>query len=542
MDIHFSRQHLLRLSPLLLVAVGWAYLFKDEFPLLISQWNLDDYSYCYLVPFVTAYVAWQKRKDITFSPDATNWPGFIGVLLAGAFLLAGRLGSLETFIFFSMWLSVVSIAIVMLGLRNATLLIFPAIIFLFIIPPPSFIEKTVSFNLRLLSSELSAQLLTLLQVPVYLEGNIIDLGSIRLQVVDACSGLRYFLPTILLSLIIGHALNRTLTGRILLVLLSAPITIALNTIRITITGLLTRYISPALADGFFHDFQGWLIYLAAIALLAGSSFVIKRFEKQPEVEAAPAPDREPEQEQALGQQEVADAHAADVPISHGMPMLSRSASLAVSFVALSLALTLTVKAQSIPAWSSLETFPLQIGDWSGTRSYLDKEALDALWADDYFLASYRNTTTGSSLNLLIPYYKSQTAQHTAHAPTSCLLGSGWEVVGRKILDPSPETGRRFIVQQLILSKNGQHLLSNFWFQQRGRIIASELKNKAYLLYDALTMRRTDGALVRIEMVIPRGSTAEQAQVELDGFSAQVQTALSAHLPNEHGLKVVNALP
>lgn len=542
MHLSLDRQLLRRLSPLLLIAVGWAYLFRNEFPLLITQWNYDDYSYCYLVPLVTAYVAWQKREEITLSPDAASWPGFIGLLLAGVFLLAGRLGSLETFIFFSMWLSVVSIALVILGWRNATLLIFPAIIFLFIVPPPSFVEKTVSFNLRLLSSELSAQLLTLLSVPVFLEGNIIDLGTIKLQVVDACSGLRYFLPTILLSLIIGHALNRTLAARILLMLLSAPITIALNTIRITITGLLTRYISPAFADGFFHDFQGWIIYLAAIVLLAGSSLIIRRFEKQPEPAAAPAPEKEPDQAQGQDGQEGASA-----PEENARPRLSpsilwKSVSLAASFVALSLSLALMVKTQSTPAWSSLDTFPLQIGEWSGSRSYLDKETLDSLWADDYFLASYRNAASGSALNLLVPYYKSQTAQHTAHAPTSCLLGSGWEIVGRKILDPSPETGRNFTVQQLILSKDGLRLLSNFWFQQRGRIIASELKNKAYLLYDALTIRRTDGALVRIEMIIPRGSTVEQAQQELDGFTAQVQTALSTHLPNEHGLKVVSALP
>lgn len=503
---------------LLIVAAGWLFLYRNDFDLIMLQWNSDDFSYCYLVPFITAYVVWDKRDAIMASRDNTRWPGFVGIIISSIFLLIGRLGSLETFAFFSMWLSIVSISLVLLGWKAWKQLLFPALILLFIVPPPGLIERTLSFHLRLISSDLSAQLLRLLSIPVFLEGNIIDLGMIKLQVVDACSGLRYFMPTILLSMVVGYALNNRLLSRILLVLFSAPITIALNTIRITITGILVRHISPTLADGFFHDFQGWIVYLASIAILAGCSSVMKRFEQQTPVAPSPAPD------------EVICEDAQPCPPLHPQrplpPLLTGGLLFALAGV-----MSLFVMAQTIPTWKSLETFPLQIGDWKGSRSYIDQETLDNLWADDYFLASYTNTATGSTLNLLVPFYKTQRTHHTAHAPTSCLLGAGWEVTERTVLKPSMATGRTFPVQQLTLDKAGNRILSNFWFQQRGRILVGEFENKAYLFWDALTKHRTDGALVRVEMTIPQGKAVELAQAELDTFTAQVEKMLRAYLPD-----------
>lgn len=502
-----------------IIVAGWVYLFRNEFSLLNSQWSQDDFSYCYLVPLVAGYIAWQKRASIAANQDSTTWPGFIGIFLSGVLLLAGRLGSLESFIFLSMWLSIVSVFLVLLGWKAIKQLAFPALLLLFIIPPPAFIERVLSFNLRLLSSSLSFQLLNLLNVPVFLEGNIFDFGTLTLQVVDACSGLRYLLPTIFLSLLVGYILNTRFLSRAILVLISAPVAILLNTIRITITGILVRYISPALAEGFFHDFQGWLIYLGAIALLTIASLALKRLEG-PATGHIPPPVHGGESEEKPSSQ---------TTFKH--PKIQLAILVSGLFVALSVGGSSFIGAQTVPSWKSLETFPLQVGEWTGTRSYLDKATLDSLWADDYFLASYSNTITGSTLHLFVPYYKIQTAQHTAHAPTSCLLGSGWEIAGRSQLGPTATTGRNFPVQQLILSKNGEQLLSNFWFQQRGRILASELSNKVFLLIDALIMHRSDGALVRVEMVIPRGMTVAQAQTELDAFAAQVESTLRTYLPN-----------
>lgn len=515
-----------------LLAACWAYLFRDEFPMLLSHWDSDDFSYCYLVPLLAGYLVWERRGEIRANLGGPTWPGIVLLLLAGAFLLAGRLGSLETFVFFAIWLSIIGGAIAVLGLRAMRPLAFPALILLFIVPPPSYVERTLSFQLRLVSSEVSALILRLLSVPVFLEGNIIDLGSIKLQVVDACSGLRYFLPTILISLIVGQLMNRTALARTALFLLSAPVSITLNAIRITITGVLVRYVSPTLADGFFHDFQGWIIYLAAVALLGALSLLLRRWEGPGAPSAAP--EAMPPVTPATATP--ATASTATASIGWGLPKLGWLTALcaAVLCLGLSQGVSYSARAQIVPEWRSLDSFPLQIGAWKGYRSFLDKETLESLWADDYFVATYQADAKGGALNLLIPYYKTQTAQHTAHAPTSCLLGSGWEISARTILPPAPQNGRPFSVQQMVLVKNGERLLSNFWFQQRGRIYASEWENKAYLLQDALSMRRTDGALVRVELLLPRDLGLEEAQARLDTFNAEVARLLEGYLPGAPG--------
>ena len=125
-----------------------------------------------------------------------------------------------------------------------------------------------------------------------------------------------------------------------------------------------------------------------------------------------------------------------------------------------------------------------------------RQALDALWADDYVQIRFKNQNTGDWLLLFIPYYEHQEAMHTAHAPAACLVGGGYAPLSRERLQRDfPEPFGRVTIGRMVLEKNRQYLLSNYWFQMRGRIIASEYANKWYLFWDSVTRRRTDGALV-----------------------------------------------
>ena len=189
-----------------------------------------------------------------------------------------------------------------------------------------------------------------------------------------------------------------------------------------------------------------------------------------------------------------------------------------------------VRSQSVPERMSLQSFPTSIGAWKGEQRTLSKEILDALWADDYVTGTYRNTNTGNVLHRLIPYYEYQTTQHTAHAPASCLLGGGYGLQSKGLLAPDPETGRDFPVHQMVLGKGEMRLLSNFWFEQRGRVITNEYLNKWYLFWDGVTRQRTDGALVRAEMVLKPGQSVSQGQDVLDGFLGELKEILPAYVP------------
>ena len=190
-----------------------------------------------------------------------------------------------------------------------------------------------------------------------------------------------------------------------------------------------------------------------------------------------------------------------------------------------------VAAQATPHRTDFSGFPMSIGAWEGKRIFLDQKILDSLWADDYVTGTFFNASTGNTLQLLVSYYNSQTTYHTAHAPTSCLLGGGWSIIEKQELPSSAATDRGFPVHQMVMEKDGKLLLSNFWFQQRGRTITNEWANKVYLFWDAAAHGRTDGALVRVEMILLQGQSQEQAQRILDGYTVALSGVLKTYIPD-----------
>jgi len=172
-----------------------------------------------------------------------------------------------------------------------------------------------------------------------------------------------------------------------------------------------------------------------------------------------------------------------------------------------------------------------IGDWQGERSYVSEKILDSLWADDYVQIHFSNTRTGDMILFFVPYYEYQKTRHTAHSPVSCLLGGGFASRSREIIQSNfPPPFGEVEIRQMVLEKDGELLLSNYWFQQRGRIVVSEYRNKWYLFWDSVTKRRTDGALVRLEMPLTAGRNIEAAQAVLDSFTQELMKILPEYVP------------
>ncbi|EFI35283.1 eight transmembrane protein EpsH [Desulfonatronospira thiodismutans ASO3-1] len=492
----------------------WVVLYLPYFGNMAGQWGHEDYSHAYLVPPVFLYLLWLSKDRFVWSTrDAGLW-GFLIIICSMLVMSMGRLGSLETLIYFSMWMSLLGIFLFIFGTAVLRHITFPFAVLLFAIPLPAFLNNMVSFKLKLWSSALAEQILKLLSVPVFREGNIIDLGVTQLQVVDACSGLRYLFPTMLMAMLIGRFFLRSSTSRIILFALSPLLSLLSNSMRVAVTGVLARYIDPRLAEGFFHDFSGWLVYMFTLVFLGGVTLFLRKLETS----------RTMVQDDSAGR---------DTAVYSGYgikrPMIKTAAILLV-FISSLLLQSHMLHAQISPERKDFDCFPDRIAGWEGERLYLSQGILDSLWADDYVSGSFFHPETGNSLHLLVSYYEAQTTRKTAHAPTSCLLGSGWLMQSRELAPPSPVNGRDFPVQSMVMEQGGRRILANFWFDQRGRHITSEYWNKAYLFLDAVLMRRTDGALVRVEMFMLPGQSREEAQVVLDGFVAELKELLGAYVP------------
>jgi exosortase D (VPLPA-CTERM-specific) len=487
------------------------WLYNDNFPRLITQWNTDDYSYCYLVPLVFVYLLYDNRQLLKASAGDGRLFGYLALAGAALFYFVGLIGSLETFVYASMWLSIGAILLLLLGNGVLGTIAFPMLILLFAIPLPSFLTRIFSLKLRIWSSVLSVRMLHLFDITAYQEGNVIDLAVTQLQVVDACSGLRYFFPTVLLALLMGYLFTSRLWSRALLLVISPIVALVSNAFRIFVTGVLVKFISPELAHGFFHDFSGWLVYVFSIIILGAGCLLLRKVERS----GKRTPPQEPELK-VSGPAAVLHAVVA-LAVMAGFGFFSQQ----------------YVSAQIIPEHRPLkEEFPMQFGNWRGERMFLSDDILDSLWADDYVTGDFVNDKTGNRLHLLVSYYEMQTTRHSAHAPTSCLLGGGWVMSSKRVLPPSPETGRPFPVSQMVLKQGKRSLLSNFWFQQRGRHIVSEWWNKAWLIWDAVTKRRTDGALVRVEMYLNPGQSVTEGQELLDGFVGELKQELHDFIPDE----------
>ena len=180
------------------------------------------------------------------------------------------IGKLSALFMLSQLGFIVALLGIALGLGGYSLLkvtFIPIIFLIFAIPLPYVIDAALSFQLQLISSQLGVFFIRLFQIPVYLEGNVIDLGVYKLQVVEACSGLRYLYPLMSLGFLAAYLFQAPLWQRALVFLSTIPITIVMNSLRIGLVGVLVNHWGPQDADGFLHMFEGWIIFIACAGYL-----------------------------------------------------------------------------------------------------------------------------------------------------------------------------------------------------------------------------------------------------------------------------------
>jgi exosortase len=236
---------------------------------LVHQWATDEnYSHGFLIPVIAAYLVWERRERIRgASVRVAPWGAFI--LLTGCALLV--LGQAATFgypVRLSLLVVLAGLVVLFAGPQVLRILAFPIGYLLFMIPLPFPVLNRIAFPLQVLAARSATATLDILGVPVFREGNIIDLPSIRLEVVEACSGIRSLISLLALAVIYAYFVRRSWRDRIVLSLSAVPIAIVANAARVALTGVLAQTFGPQAAQGFYHMFSGWLVFIVAFAILA----------------------------------------------------------------------------------------------------------------------------------------------------------------------------------------------------------------------------------------------------------------------------------
>ena len=531
---------------LLFLAAYWAPLQG-----LFHIWQTnEDYSYGPLIPLVSLYILWEKRSELALVERRANWllfPPLCAMLLLS---LYGVLGSSGNIALPSIPILLLLFAAFCFGTGLARRLLLPLGFLIFMIPVPAVLERTLGMYLKSVSSVLGTQVVRSCGIPVFLSGNVIDLGVTQLQVVDACNGLRYLFPLIATGVAYAYLMERVVWKRVCLVLATVPIAILINGLRIGVTGVLANRFGVAAAEGFFHDFTGWVLYLVAFAFLVLTGRLLALFPSRGYSEVPPpAPGSPvgwalptkangrwawPTLRLPLGE-ERGDA-AAEVPSPGGVGREKGVTGHRAQHVPFLFALLLLLVVGGF-TWSTsalppvqlkggMAAFPTEFGGWQGSVQALAPEMVTLSGAEDAFAAQYRDSG-GETVSLYLGYRSSAFLENENffHSPTVCLPSNGLKTVGKKVrtIGADPVWGD-LKVTEMLLEDAGTRMLVYFWFHTKSR--QSHLKdlNRFHLTLHALARDNTYDLFLRPITRLKPGETVEAGEERLDRFVRELSRA------------------
>jgi exosortase D (VPLPA-CTERM-specific) len=394
----------------------------------------------------------------------------------------------------------------------------------FVVPLPTALFNGMSNSLQLVSSRLGAWMIELFGITVHLEGNVIDIGTMQLQVVEACSGLRYLLPLTALAYIVAVFRGSSLVRGLVLLAAAAPITIVMNSLRIALTAVFSEYAGVNTAEGFLHDFEGWVIFFPALGLLLLLNWAMSK---------TAGPNDGESDWKIVPPGGFGDPFAAERQslTAAGRPAL---AAVVVAMIAVAwMPALLPQKKIVTPTREQFAVFPLEFQEWKGQHQRMDVIYRNALPWSDYLLANYAKPG-GGLVNVFVPYFPSLYEDSYSHNPAVCLPGNGWviEEEGTKDLPVQRAQGRNGVrVNRLVATIEGKKHVVYYWFQHKGQIIASQHMVKPVLLWNSLTEGRTDGALVRLTIGMDSVSDMPAADAALEEVATQMLQILPRFVPS-----------
>ena len=504
--------------------LGAAVFFADGVDALLVAWQLPEYSHGPLIPVLSLLLFLRQLKEVPIDPGPkrNRWVGVVVILLAIAMGGLGRLAGINDIVAYATILWVGGILLVSFGWATGKHFWPPVLHLVYMLPLPGVIYYKMSAWLQLISSELGVWFLKLLSVPVFLEGNIIDLGPLKLHVAEACSGLRYLFPILSFSYIFAVLYRGPMWHKAVLLLAAAPITVLMNSVRIAVAGVIADRYGVEWLDGFTHFFEGWVIFITCILLLFLLARIMMLFlpEKKSLAEAL-------------------DLDTDGLATQAGRLRFIQASPAMISAAAIMLSVAL-VWPQLTAQRSIVEierepfaSFPRELGDWRqrGAPERLEDSIATVLAADDYRSVRFIKEDETSFVGFFSAWYDDQ-SKGGVHSPEICLPGGGWEIAWLERVDVSSALGTDtvFELNRAIIQKGQTRMMVYYYFDQKGRKIAWDFAAKFWLMMDGITSGRTDGALVRLTTLIASDETEAQAEERLQEVLKESVKVLPRFIP------------
>jgi exosortase len=273
-------------EPKILIRIGicsicLGILYFPVFTSMVNDWiNLPNFSHGFFIPFISLYFVWERADKLGNTAVSPNNSGFFIILLGLMLLFVGNLACESFTMGFSFLIVLAGIILFLLGWVHFKILLFPIAFLLFMIPIPSILMGKITFPMQLFASKVATVSLSMLGIPILREGNIIKLADTTLAVAEACSGIRSLISLLALGTVFAYFTKKSFWQRAVLILSCIPIAIFVNALRVSATGILANYYGTSVAQGFFHGFSGYLLFLVAFVLLVGEGFLLSKFQRQ----------------------------------------------------------------------------------------------------------------------------------------------------------------------------------------------------------------------------------------------------------------------
>lgn len=503
--------------------LGASLFFVDGLRALLDAWALPEYSHGPLIPILSGFLFLRQLRSVPvdLGPKHHRWVGVTVIGLSLILAAIGKLSNIYEFTAYAIILWIGGILLISFGWKTGKHFWPPVLHLVYMLPLPGILYFKLTTWLQFISSELGVLLLNLLSIPVFLDGNIIDLGVVKLHVAEACSGLRYLFPILSFSYIFAVLYKGPIWHKATLLIAAAPITVLMNSVRIAVAGVIVQYYGIDWLEGFTHFFEGWVIFLSCILILFALARTMLFFNRK-----------------KLGL-----AEALDLEI-HGLVTQASRIQFVKASGALILASNLTLVASlgwqlvpehdnSVVARSSFDSFPKRIGHWQqvGSRKVLSSAIAKVLGADDYHSVTFYKNDVAAPVEFFSAWYFDQ-SRGGIHSPEICLPGNGWEIAWLEQTELSSEFGWEtpFWINRAIIQKGETRMMVYYWFDQKGRKIAWDVAAKYWLLIDAVRTGRTDGALVRLTTPILTNETDEEAEARLLDVLHATKPALKRFIP------------
>ena len=495
----------------------WAY--ADGLLNLVARWEAEEeYNHGYFLPLMTLIFLWQVAPKLARENSQPSWAAVLLAAIALLMFVIGELSAIYLLIHYSFIMVLLALSLAVVGWKGTRLTLVPIGLLIFAVPIPYFLESAITSKLQLISSKLGVDIIRLCKIPVFREGNLIDLGTYKLEVVEACSGLTYLYPLLGFGVICAYMYKAEFWKKLLLVLSTIPIAILLNSFRIGMIGFLVKYFGDEQATGFLHAFEGFAVFMVCVAILFVEMWLLT-FVGQ---------NRRP-----FG--EVFGLNFEPVQIALKSPIniaqISKPLIVTVLMIASSLALISVIgnRQEIKPDREYFASFPTEIAGWRGQQSTLESGVLETLDLSDYVLIDF----TGKDaipVNFYVAYYASQRKGSSPHSPTVCLPGSGWQILDFKRQILSVPGNPPFEYNRALIGKGNDRQLVYYWFLERGKPMADEYQVKWQLFKDAIFKNRTDGALVRVITPVASNESIDKADQRIKDLLKGTLPLLPAYIP------------